>query len=248
MAITVTREQIAERPSRLAEIERGLRVFHEPGEVFEIRVLGIPGRGRPFTSSGYFDDFAKAAKACLEYDYRGAAGVYHTLNPCNPALLARSPNTMTDYPQHTTTDQEIIRRRWLLVDIDPHRPSGIAASDEERATAMELAYTLETKLKDFGYADPIIQESGNGYYLLYRIDLENTQEVTDAIKKWYAGLNAPTVAGGIDPTRPYAMIDTTVYNPARIIRVPGTTNRKGNPTADRPHRRAFLCSCEEVES
>ena len=34
-----------------------------------------------------------------------------------------------------------------------------------------------------------------------------------------------------------AHIDTGVFNAARIIRVGGTTNRKGDDTADRPHRR-----------
>lgn len=34
-----------------------------------------------------------------------------------------------------------------------------------------------------------------------------------------------------------AHIDAAVYNPARIIRIGGTTNRKGDSTSDRPHRR-----------
>jgi len=236
--------QRAARADRFAEIESGLRLLHpEAGSVVEIRVLGIPGKGRPYTSSGYFDDFSKAAECVLWYDDRESAGVYLTLNEIAPALLARSPNTMTDYPGHTTTDAEVLRRRWLFVDVDPHRPAGVASTDEEMDTAVELVHETEAKLKEFGFPEPLIGRSGNGCLLLYRIDLPNTPEIADLIGRFYRGLNSQL--GTVAPARPYSSIDTTVSNAARIIRVPGSTNRKGVNTPDRPHRRAELFEAVE---
>ena len=121
---------IAERKAlTISEIKQAIQLIHvDPSSVFEIRALGIPGRWKPFTASGYFDaqHLEAAAETAFTYSYvKKAAGVYITLNPCNPALLARSPNKITDYPANTTTDQDILRRNWLYIDIDPHRPSGI---------------------------------------------------------------------------------------------------------------------------
>jgi len=235
----------AARADRLTEIEAGLRLLHPtPGAVVEIRVLGIPGKGRPYTASGYFDDFAKAAEAVLAYDERGPAGIYQTLNEISPALLSRSPNAMTDYPGHTTTDAEVTRRRWLFIDIDPERPAGVASTETELQSAVDLAYDIEVKLKDSGFADPLIGKSGNGCLLLYAVDLPNTPEITDLIGRFYRGLE--TQLGTVDPALPYSKLDVAVGNAARIIRVPGSTNRKGVHTPDRPHRRAELF--EPVES
>jgi len=220
------------------EIRRGLSLLVEPGSVFEIRALGIPGRGKPHTASAYCDNLNAGVTFVSYMDKQQAAGVYVLLNPAVPGVFARSPNKLTSYPQHTTTDAEVIRRRWLFVDIDPDRPAGVAATDEERQTAIDLACDLETKLKDHGFPEPVSLDSGNGLYLLYRIDEPNDQATTELLRRFYAGLN--TLAGWIDPNKPHAIIDASVYNAARIARVPGTTNRKGHATPDRPHRQCSM--------
>src|SRR5690606_6172912 len=78
----------------IEEIERAIRLFHEPGGVVELRALGVGGRKR--TDSGYFDDPAKLAQAAAHLSGR-ADGVYFTLNEINPALLARSANKLTEW-------------------------------------------------------------------------------------------------------------------------------------------------------
>ena len=70
-------------------------------------------------------------------------------------------------------------------------------------------------------------------YLLYRIDLANDAQSLELVNKCYAAVN--TLLGPA-PDGPYAEVDTTVGNAARILRIGGTTNRKGDPTTDRPHR------------
>lgn len=232
-------EQEAQR-QRLAEIRRGLELLHEPGAVFEVRAVDVPsGRGGwTQTVAGWFNDFDKAAAAILSLDAEKPPGVYLTLNSCNPALLARSPNKLQVKPKLTTSDQDIDRRRWLFIDIDPHRPAGICATSEEKATAELLAGDIAEKLRGFGFPWPMVMDSGNGQYLLYRVDLPNDTDTTATVKTFYSGLNA--IAGRIDTSGPYADIDSSVYNAARIARVPATWNRKGADTPDRPHRQAVL--------
>jgi len=231
------REQ-AERQERLAEIERSIALVHpDPGAVFEVRALGVPsGNGYTRTGSGYFVDRRKAAEFAMQMDQAGAAGIYLTLNDCNPALLARSPNKgrLIGKDTPTTSDHDITRRRWLFIDIDPERPAGIAASDEELQAARDLAIEIEDSLRARGWPYPLIAESGNGSYRLFRVDLPNDQDALRLIERFYRGLNE--LLGTFDPTRPHASIDVSVANAARIARVGGTRNRKGADTPERPHR------------
>jgi len=228
------------RESRIAEIEAGLRLIHPDGGVIEIRALDVPSGGGQWrsTRSGYYDDYGRAASACHALDQMEAGGVYMTLNPVVPGLLARAANKVVSRPQHTTGNAEIVRRQWLFVDIDPHRPSGIAATDEEMETATTLAADVEDLLRPYGFGTPLSGLSGNGALLLYRIDLPNDEATTQLISRCYRGIN--NLLPGVDLDRPHSTIDLVVGNAARLVRVPHTTNRKGDPTEDRPHRRAML--------
>jgi len=226
---------IADRMECTAAIRRSLELLRQPGDVFEIRALDVPSGRYRNTASGYFNDLDKAARFVRDYDEKGASGVYVTLNPVSPALLARANNRMVDRPKATTQDAEILRRQGLFIDIDPERPSGIAATDTERQTASELAGEIEDLLRSEGWPYPLIVDSGNGCYLLYRVDLPNDDETTELLKAVYGALNESL--GTYDPSKPHSKIDAGVHNAARILRVGGTTNRKGDPTEDRPHRR-----------
>lgn len=238
--MTTITEKLTARPEMLEHIEQQLHLLHpDPADILEVRALDIPGRGKPHTAAGYFDGAHLAAAAQAAYRYSEdlrAAGVYVALNPCHTGLLSRSPNTMADYPENTTTDADVLRRQWLFVDIDPHRPTGIAATDEEMRTAVDLAEEIIDKLRGHGFPYPLMASSGNGRYLLYRVDLPNDDDAAALVKAFYGGLN--TLLESIDSTKLYATIDRSVGNAARIARIGGTLNRKGQHTADRPHRRA----------
>ena len=101
--------------------------------------------------------------------------------------------------------------------------------------AVVLVADIEDMLRSQGATVPLIASSGNGQYLLYRIDLPNDAASLDAIKRFYAGLQH-MLAPYYDPATAGVSIDVTVGNAARILRVGGTTNRKGDPLPDRPHR------------
>jgi len=211
--------------ANLAEVKRGIAVLVKPGDVVEVR---IP-KTRSGVVSGYFDDHEALAAAILEADsnYK-APGVYYTLNQINPALLGRAYNRLKVRAECTTADNNILRRRWLPVDVDPVRPAGISSSDEEHAAAIERARVIAVdRAREWGL--PIIGDSGNGAHLLYDIDLPSDPE------------SLAFVAGALaELDRRYSddvvKIDVTSSNAARIWKAYGTIARKGDSIPGRPHR------------
>src|SRR5437016_4191142 len=109
-------------------IHQTLAVLAEPAGVVELR---IPHAGRDGTVSGYYDDLDKLAADVARLNRQYTAPVYVTLNAVNPALLARANNRFQTRAASTTADNDILRRRWLLVDLDAKRPAGISATDAE---------------------------------------------------------------------------------------------------------------------
>lgn len=215
------------------KIRRGLEVMTEPGQVFEIRSW----KGDRI-SSGYFDDIDAAAAAIAPLDAAGADGpdgIYLTLNPVNPDLLARRANRIKPATKKdaSTSDADIIRRRWLPIDIDAKRASGISSTDQEHAAALERALSIAADLAERGWPEPIRADSANGAHLVYRIDLPNDEKSTALIKAVLAALDAIYSDGA-------AEVDTGNFNASRIWKVYGTVSRKGDNTPTRPHRRAAI--------
>ena len=220
------------------------RLFFDPGEVTEIRGLGLNGKSSHWTGfasgknavvSGYFDneeDFGRCAEAL---DKAGAAGVYFTVNPCDPSLLARAANRLVAFPKHSTTDREIKCIRWLLIDLDPVRWPGISSSKKELHAAADLAKQIAFWLvEDMGFPIPIKACSGNGYHFCVRLDdLPRTDENVQMVKASLEAIKVKFISDKVD-------IDQTVFNPARIWKVYGTHARKGDSISDRPHRRSYL--------
>lgn len=213
------------------EIEQALALLVAPGSAFEVRILGAL-KNKSAICSGYFDDTGKAAAAILRYDGK-AKGVYVTLNPVEGDLLARAYNRIEEWAKDTTKDEHITQRRWLLIDCDPVRPSGISSSEAERSAASERAAGVRDWLHARGWCAPVEADSGNGMHLLYHIDLPNNAEsetlVNKVLKALHQRFSDDTVG-----------IDTTVSNASRISKVYGTMTRKGDNVPGRPHRRACL--------
>jgi P4 family phage/plasmid primase-like protien len=217
-----------------ADVLRFLNALWRPGEVREVRIPRHNRYGN--TASGYFDDPGRMAEAVADWD--GKANIYVTINPANGALLARAYHRMEPKAEATTSDGDVLRRRWLLLDIDPKRPSGISSTDEELQEARSVLDRVVEHLAAQGWPAPILAASGNGFYALYPIDLANEESATALIKGVLV-----TLAGLFDTDR--AHIDQTVFNPSRIACVIGTKKVKGDPTPDRPHRRSSLISLPE---
>ena len=219
------------------EITKSLKMFFQPGDVFEIRCLGatIPGMRYPHTESGYFD-YEHIGSVPKELEKIEARGVYFTPNPVNPALLARAANRIKPAGKNeSTADADILRRRWLLIDCDAVRPSGISASNVEHEAALYKTIEISDGLSSMGLPEAVMIDSGNGAQLMYRIDLP--VEDDDLVKSCLQAL----VPAGSDEVK----IDVSVHNPARIWRLPGTINRKGDDIPERPHRMAQIISAPE---
>lgn len=218
-----------------AEILRGLKVYHCPADTFEIR---IPGAGKAGTISGYFTDFTAAADAVLGRADEFA--VYVTINPTNPKLIARANNRLKTHVKSTTSDNDIFRLNWLPVDGDPPRPAGIPATDEEHALSLKKCAEMRDWLVENGWpADAFVRvDSGNGGYLLARIELENTTDNHNLVERCLKALDYLYSDDSFT-------VDTTSANPARILRVPGTTNAKGDEVGDMRHRLARILEAPE---
>jgi hypothetical protein len=211
------------------EIRRALGVLLEPGSVTELRV---PHAGREGTVSGYFSDHDALAREAARWSGK-APGVYVTLNPVLPALLARAANRVRTRAEQTTSDRDILRRRWLPIDFDPVRPAGISATEAEHGAALMAAQVVRGDLGAAGWPVPLFADSGNGGHLEYCVDLPNDDAATLLLRRCHAAL---ALRFDDDTVR----VDVTTFNAARIWKVYGTLAAKGDPTPDRPHRLARL--------
>ena len=216
------------------EIITALDVLAGPNQVIELRIPK-PRKGRGVVA-GYFDDHQRLAEAALRWDGKAEA-IYVTLNPINPALLARSANRLSkNIP--TASDVDVLCRKWLPIDLDPTRPSGISSTDEEHEAAIQRAREIREWLGSLGWPLPILGDSGNGAHLLYRIDLPNDENSRDLIQRLLRVLDLKFS----DET---VRVDTTTYNAARIWKLYGTMVCKGDELPDRPHRRSKLIEVPE---
>ncbi len=221
-----------------AEILRHLALIAQPGQVLEVRALGaISAREsrRPHVIAGYFNDHAKLAAAVANTITR-AEGIYVTLNDINPALLARACNRLVDGLKPTTGDADVVRRRIFYVDADPARPARISATDAEHTLALARVRQVSDYLQGMGAPAPLLADSGNGGHALWRIDLpaDDGGLVHQALQALALRFSDALVK-----------IDETVGNPARIGKLYGTWARKGDSTADRPHRLARIQAAPE---
>lgn len=222
-------------------ITAALKILFRPGDVFEVRILDamLPASNWSHTESGYFDyEHIECVPHSLE-NYKTYGGVYVTLNPVNPDLLARANNRLKPAKsRETTSDADILRRQWLLVDVDPVRPGGISATDQERSLAAKKATEISSGLTSMGFPPPLRVSSGNGAQLLYRVDISADDD--GLIQRCLQALNSCSTDD--------VHIDLSVFNPARICRLPGTWNRKGDYTESRPHRIAEIVdSPDEIQ-
>ena len=221
--------------------------FVRPGEVVEVRIPKANGKSNAWGGewargvvSGYFDDHAAFVQAVQAADRTRHDGIYFTLQPIDPRLLGRAFNRLRPAGV-TTSDANVLAYRWIPVDLDPVRPAGVSSSDRELAVAMELRDRLAYwVVKEMGFSAPIRAMSGNGAHLLFRVpDLPVNDENKAFVRQTLEGL-----ASRFNIDRVH--IDTTVFNPARIWKLYGTTSRKGDPVPPgrkregRPHRRAYI--------
>lgn len=211
------------------ELRKAIAQLKPDGELFEVRIMHGNDK-KPI--SGYFKDVDTLIKAFDTVDLRNV-NVYITLNQLMDALYSRQQANRLLAVKNTTSDKEIEVLNWLFVDLDPERPTGISSTDQELQEAAKLAQQIYVYLKSLGFEEPVKAFSGNGYHLLYRIGLTNTEENEALIKRCLKALD-------IMFSTEQVKVDTANFNPSRICKLYGTLAQKGSNTADRPHRMAKI--------
>lgn len=209
------------------------QVFTGGRNYLEVRIL----QTRQGTVSGYFNNSKELDRAIKPYD--GQNNIFFTLNELDTKIIARSKNHLTTYAKHTTTDSEIVRRKWILIDLDPVRPAGVSSTEGELKAAETLYTNVLEYLSTKGFSEPVYAMSGNGYHILLPIDLPNDQNSTKIVKEFLHAMDKRFSNENVK-------VDTSTYNAARIVKLYGTIACKGDDTEERPHRRSYIISVPET--
>ena len=209
-----------------SEVLKALSLIVEPGEIFELRILN--NNRKTDIRSGYFKDPDVALEELKKQNLQGC-NVYIVLNSRNDACSARQQYGKFCLGCTTTSDNDIVGRNWLPIDIDPVRPAGTSSSEAELKEAYSVMEKVFKYLESMGFNRPIMATSGNGWHLLYKIALANTNENKELVGNVLKTLNAYF---GNDK----AKVDKANSNAARVFKLYGTAAQKGNSTEDRPHR------------
>jgi hypothetical protein len=206
------------------------RLF-EPDQLIEIRAIDAvdPETGRKsrcLARRFMGDNLEQIAEEALDLTRRSSS-VYFVMNQLHLGLRHASSWKAAEA-------RHVIRRRLLLIDCDTVGPRDGMATDAEKDAALALARRTREFLDGRGWPEPLFADSGNGYHLLYRIDLPRDDGglVRGALLALGRRLDAPGAA----------IIDPVVHDPVRLSRVYGTLNAKWNATPDRPHRRSAVLS------
>lgn len=132
-------------------------------------------------------------------------------------------------------DENIIGLRFLYADLDPIRPNGVNATDEEKLLCQQASGVIVENISNgLGYQPPIVVDSGNGTWLLLplpevAITAENRREIAGRLKAWGAKFREKFETPGIK-------IDPQVYDLRRLTKIPGTRIFNHPDTSERPQR------------
>jgi hypothetical protein len=174
----------------------------------------------------------------------GFNGAYQLVNgPINPAIFARYQlNRIHPAWNGRVGDSDVELRRAIYIDVDPIRPKGISATNDEKRAARDVCSRVEDLLLSVLQDECVLGrgDSGNGYFILIAIEpapisTESTARIRELLKR---------LASAYDTDR--VKIDTSVGNAARLMPAAGTWKRKGENTPERPHRQSSFSCCGSV--
>ena len=214
----------------------------------EVRAYGCKGKSRAWAGwaghivSGFFDNAEAFGKAADALEAAKAPGIYFTINPVIPEILAQCKNRLRAAGDgDCTSDRHTLVLRWLYIDIDPIRPGRLKISttaEELRAAVIIRDRIADWMEQEMHWHPGIRAHSGNGVHLHYRLpDFKNDVEGD--------GVNVRRIKDCLEAlhekfTNKWAEVDLKMFNPSRICKLYGTTARKGDHTKERPHRKSYI--------
>lgn len=212
------------------EIRKTIALMKPDGQLFEVRVI----YGNKAVYSGYFTNADDLMRAFDELRSFGDCNIYMTLNSINPACYDRvQKNRFEKNAKATTSDNDVVGYDWLMIDLDPKRPSGTSSTDEQIEKAKNQGNKIYQFMRNLGFSKPLFANSGNGVHLLYRIRLKNSDENRKLIEMSLKTLNMLFASPEID-------VDMKNFNQSRVCKLYGTTAQKGANSAERPHRMSYI--------
>ena len=180
--------------------------------------------------------------------YRGSGKLKKELKASNQPLNQRMKEN-TDWDSGKTyhtlrmaDDNDVLSRRWILIDVDAGQPAGMNSSDAEKADALKMATAIIQYLQNCGFPTPALTNSGNGYHIYVRIDFENSLEMKVLVRRFLKALSQRF-------TGKYgtALVDEAMFNAARITKATGSFVYKAANTPKRPQRRSGVISTGSTE-
>ena len=147
-------------------------------------------------------------------------GVYVTLNPVRPDLLARAVNRVIRFAKHTTRRlrHSVAPMVCSLTLIRFVHPAFLPPMVSARLLWIECGGVRIGC--EQGWPDPVRADSGNGGHLLYRIDIANDTASTELVKGCLQAL-------GLLFADDQVVVDPSTYNASRIWKVYGTLAARG---------------------
>lgn len=202
---------------------------YEPITLRAIRMPLLPTRNLTYTAHDFPDIDARWAALMEDAASLNEQGynIYTCLNPISPAFEGNRTNGLA------VGDDDIARRRLLLIDLDRAYTAKEPATDDEVNAAHDLSLEIESFLSEQGHQLHARVMSGNGVHLYYPFDLPNCEEARDQCKMLLKGL-------GLKFDTAQIKIDKVVSNASRITKLPGTIAYKGFQSEDRPYRKAVI--------
>ena len=209
-------------------IRQWFDVFKDNQELVEIRILD-PVTKKSY--SGYFKDIEKILHEVKRYEH---CNIYFTLNVIDEACYSREQHDrISTRPKSTTSDKEIIGRKWCLIDIDCEKPADTNSSDAEKELAKQVVNNVYKFLRDEGFEQPIVCDSANGFHLLYRQAMLNNEKNAETMKNFLQVLDLYFSTEKVK-------VDCSTFNASRICKLYGTFSRKGTSTTERPQRESKI--------
>ena len=203
------------RGQRKEAILEFLNFVFAPRDLYELRALGSKEHG---TMRWLGDQSMGAALAAGGMEERDG-DVYYGLNPVklDSVYASKTPHNEPFTNVHFTMgDKSADCRNLYLIDIDPVRPSGAAATEGQRGDAISTADDVQVFLSSRDWPEPTRIDSGNGIHLLYKGDRTSAD---GCILKFALKALAEKFDGS-------CKVDQSVFNAGRIARLPYTLNRK----------------------
>lgn len=218
------------------EIRKTITLMKPEGQLFEVRVI----YGNKSMYSGYFTNADDLMRAFDELRNFADCNIYMTLNSINAACYDRiQKNRFEKNAKATTSDHDVVGYDWLMIDLDPKRPSGTSSTDEQIEKAKEQGNKIYQFMRNLGFSKPLFANSGNGVHLLYRIRLKNSDENRKLIEMSLKTLNMLFASPEID-------VDMKNFNQSRVCKLYGTTAQKGANSDVRPHRMSYIIGNSET--